>query len=269
MRSILVALLASTAFGLSSSPASAAGRSSRAFEVPLRGKTITLEIYEPSTGTARGTILMGSGDVGWVGLATSMAADLSGQGFLVVGINVRQYLKAFTDGSAHLTTADVQGDFHAIAGVLRADGLLHAPVIASGVSEGAALAVLAGADPHNHSWLDGVITMGLPEVAELAWRWSDFTAWITKRDAAEPSFQAHDFVGGVAPLPLAMIQSKRDEYVPESDYRRLLEHAHEPKRLTLIDASNHRVTDKHPELRAAYAAAIAWIASVRAAQEHS
>ena len=155
MRSILVAIVATIAVGLSCLPASAASRASRGLDVSVRGATITLAIYEPA-GAPRGTILMGSGDVGWVGLATTMAADLSGQGFYVVGLNVREYLDAFTSGSGHLTPADVQGDFHAIADALRAHGLLHAPVIASGVSEGAALAVLAAADTRNHAWLDGV-----------------------------------------------------------------------------------------------------------------
>ena len=59
-----------------------------------------------------------------------------------------------------------------------------------------------------------MITMGLPATAEIAWRWSDFTAWITKKDAAEPSFAARDYLGAIAPLPLAMIQSRKDEYVP-------------------------------------------------------
>src|SRR5436305_8729784 len=46
----------------------------------LRGKALTLAIYDPPR-AALGTIVMGSGDVGWVGVATSMARFLSDQGF--------------------------------------------------------------------------------------------------------------------------------------------------------------------------------------------
>ncbi len=35
---------------------------------------------------------MGSGDVGWVGTGVDVAKFLSAQGFVVVGVNVRQYL---------------------------------------------------------------------------------------------------------------------------------------------------------------------------------
>jgi type IV secretory pathway VirJ component len=230
--------------------------------MPLRGHTLPLALYRPD-GTPKGTIVMGSGDVGWVGLAVSMAQHLSSNGYMVVGVNVRAYLSAFTRGDAHLTPADIQDDFGELSRFLQERGLLARPVILSGVSEGAGLAVVAASAAANHAWVSGVITMGLPATSEVAWRWSDFTSWITKKNAAEPSVAATDFVGGISPVPLAMIQSTRDEYVPEPDYRAIDRAAREPKRLMLIDAANHRFTDRIPDLRRAYAEALAWIATVR------
>jgi fermentation-respiration switch protein FrsA (DUF1100 family) len=232
-------------------------------DVTIRGKTLTLAIDQPAA-PSRGTIVMGSGDVGWVGLAVSMADDLSARGYTVVGINVRQYLSAFTSGKSHLQVSDVAGDYRVIRDVLKQRRLLTHPVILSGVSEGAALAVLAASDPQNHDWVAGVITMGLPPTAELAWRWTDVGAWITKRDADEPSFAAKDVIAAVSPVPLFMIQSTKDEYVPKAEYDRLLLMAREPKTLVLIDASNHRFTDKRAELGAAYVSGLAWIAQVAA-----
>jgi len=228
-------------------------------DVDVRGKALTLAIDQPA-GQSRGTIIMGSGDVGWVGLAVSMADSLSAQGYTVVGINVRQYLSAFTSGKSHLLVSDIPGDYRIVRDVLKQRRLLGHPVILSGVSEGAALAVLAAADAGNHDWVDGVITMGLPPTAELAWRWTDVGAWITKRDADEPAFAPKDVIAAVSPVPLFMIQSTKDEYVPKAEYDRLLTMAHEPKKLVLIDASNHRFTDKREELGAAYVSGLAWIA---------
>ena len=99
--------------------------------------------------------------------------------------------------------------------------------------------------------------MGLPATIELAWRWSDFTSWITKKDSGEPSFAARDYLAAVSPLPLSMIQSTRDEYVTERDYRQLEAAARPPKQLALINAANHRFTDKIQELRATYLKALA------------
>src|SRR6476620_9519477 len=186
-------------------------------DFPLRGKVLTLTLYRPA-GPPRGTLVRGSGDVGWVGLAVSVAEDLCGQGYIVAGVNVRQYLSSFTQGKEHLTVADPPADFRALRDLLSGKQALQRPVVLSGVSEGAALAVLVASDAKNHEWVDGVITMGIPPSAEIAWRWTDFTAWITKGNAAEPSFAPWDFIGGVSPIPLAMIQSRTDEYVSEADY---------------------------------------------------
>lgn len=225
-----------------------------------RGKTLSLAIYHPIA-VQRGTILMAGGDVGWVGLAVTMAHHLAAHGYLVVGINVRQYLSAYTVGASHLTPAEIQRDYGDLSRYLNKRGLLKSPVIVSGVSEGAALAVLAAASPDNHSWIAGAITMGLPAVAEIAWRWSDFTTWITKKDASEPSVRARDYLASVSPVPLVMIQSTRDEYVPTTDYRDLESAARTPHQQVLIDATNHRFTDKIPELQKTYNSALVWISS--------
>jgi dienelactone hydrolase len=238
---------------------STAAHAAEKVDIPVRGKTLTLTLY-PSRTQSRGTIVMGSGDVGWVGLAASMAEELAAQGYTVVGLNVRQYLAAFTSGASHLQSTDVPGDFRFLINTLKQTRRLDSPIIVSGVSEGAALAVLASSDPSNHPWITGVITMGLPPTAELAWRWSDVGSWITKHDADEPSFAAKDVIATVSPVPLYMIQSSKDEYVPRIEWERLLAAAREPKKQILIDASNHRFTDKRAELSAAYAAGLAWIA---------
>lgn len=246
-------------FIFAASPVFAASAGER-LDMKLRDKTLALTVYRPQS-APKGTVIMGSGDVGWVGLAVTRARELASDGYTVIGLNIREYLSAFTTRSSHLSAADIQHDFNALSQFLSTRSLLARPVILSGVSEGAGIAVVAAAAPQNHQWIAGVITMGLPELSEIAWRWSDFTTWITKKDAAEPSVRATDFIGGIAPIPLAMIQSSTDEYVPESDYRAIERAAHEPKQLTLIAASNHRFTDKQPELRKAYAAALEWIAS--------
>ncbi len=230
----------------------------QAMSVAVRGKTLTLTVYRPA-GPPKGTVIMGSGDVGWVGVGVAMAEFLSGEGYVVAGVNVRQYLSVFTVGKSHLEPADPPIDYEAMAQFLKANKLLVDPVVVSGISEGASLAILAASSAKNHAWLRGVVTMGVPPTAELAWKWTDFTSWITKSDAREPSFAAKDFVASVSPLPIVMLQSRKDEYVPEADYRALEAQARAPKKLVLIDASNHRFTDRRKELRAEYLAALAWI----------
>jgi len=252
---MLLVVLAAMMAGVS--PVRAA--STERLDVTVRGRTITLTIYKPAT-APRGTILMASGDVGWVGLGVSMAEELSTNGYIVVGINARQYLAAFSAGKDSLRPTDVPGDYQILTDRLRDLHLLVRPVVVSGVSEGAAIAVLAASDPKNRAWMDGVLTIGLPATAELAWHWSDLWASAMKRDADEPSFNIVDFLPAVSPLPLFMIQSKKDEYTTPAEYERLRAVAREPKQQVVIDASNHRFTDRRRELGTAAAAGLDWIA---------
>jgi dienelactone hydrolase len=233
--------------------------SSERLDFPVRGKTLTMAVYRPAQAQPLGTVLMGSGDVGWVGLAADLSRFLSRKGYTVIGINVRQYLAAFTDGKVTLTTKEPPGDYESLFRFLVERKLVTPPIFVSGVSEGAALAVLAGASPQNRSWVSGVMTMGLPPTAELGWRWQDFTSWITKKDSSEPMFEPKWFVPAIAPLPLCMIQSTKDEYVSADDYRTFERVAGDPKKQVLIDASNHRFTDRRPELEAGVMGCLAWM----------
>jgi hypothetical protein len=237
----------------------AASAAEEHYDLKLRGKTITLEVYRSAQATALGTIFMGSGDVGWVGLAVDMAVYLSARGYTVIGVNARQYLGAFTSGKTTLTTSEPPGDYLAMFDFLVSKKLISPPVYVSGVSEGAALAVLAGAGAKNREWVKGVMTMGLPPTAELGWRWSDFTSWITKKDSDEPMFMPKEFVPAISPVPLCMIQSTKDEYVTEADYRLFERVAREPKKLVLINASNHRFTDRRNELQQEVLGCLAWM----------
>ena len=252
--------LAAVALAAVLAAAPAGATESRKVDVDVRGKTITLYVYQPPAGISpKGTIFMGSGDVGWVGLATTLADYLSDQGYVVAGVNVRHYLSAFTSGKDHVTVPQVPQDFRSFADALAKRGLLPPPVVLAGVSEGAALAVAAAAAPETHAWVHGVLTMGLPPDDELAFRWTDFTSWITKKPMNEPSFDPEAIIARVAPTPLFMIQSTKDEYVKESDYRRFEAAAKDPKKLVLIDAANHRFTDKIPELKSQILTGLAWI----------
>jgi alpha/beta superfamily hydrolase len=242
-------------------PSIAGAQVVRQVQFPLRGKVLDLNVYLPK-GTPKGTVLVGSGDVGWVGLGVEVAEFLQVQGYCAVGINVRQYLAVFTSPKGTMTTSDPQSDYAALMGFLRQRGTLWEPVIVSGLSEGAALAVQAASAAQNHAWLRGVITMGLPPTAEIGWRWADFTSWITKRDPNEPMFAPKDFIAAVAPVPLFMVQSTIDEYVTEADYRLFERLAQEPKRLVLIRASNHRFTDRKKELKDTLLAGLGWIAEM-------
>jgi fermentation-respiration switch protein FrsA (DUF1100 family) len=81
-----------------------------------------------------------------------------------------------------------------------------------------------------------------------------------KKDASEPSFTIAEFVPRVSPLPLFMVQSSKDEYITPAERERLRAIAREPKQMVLIDATNHRFSDRRRELGTTVAAGLDWIA---------
>jgi fermentation-respiration switch protein FrsA (DUF1100 family) len=228
-------------------------------DVVRRGHALPIELERPR-GAIRGTVIMASGDVGWVGLAVTLSRTLVDGGYVVAGLNTRQYLSVYTSGRVHLTPDDIAGDYVALCAALHANGLAPGGIVVAGVSEGAAFGVLAASTAAGHAAIAGVVTLGLPQVAEIAWRWTDFTSWITKRDADEPSITSREYLAKVAPLPIVMIQSTRDEYVSAADSTALEAAARAPKRRVLIDASNHRFTDRLPQVKDALLNALAWVA---------
>jgi alpha-beta hydrolase superfamily lysophospholipase len=222
--------------------------------IVIRGRTLTLRLYGK-----RGDppVIVSSGDGGWIHLAPHVAETLARAGFFVVGVDARAYLESFTSASATLRPEDEPGDYAAIAAYAANAGGVNPILI--GVSEGAGLSVLAATDPRTKAAIAGVIGLGLPDLNELGWRWKDAVIYVTHGVPNEPTFSTLAIVDRVAPVPLAAIHSAKDEFVPRAEIERVMERAKAPRRLWMIDAADHRFSDKLPELDARLLDAIAWI----------
>ena len=227
--------------------------SERTDQLALRGRRQTLHLY----GSPRGApVVLLSGDGGWIHLGPQVAQMLAARGFLVVGVDSRAYLESFTSATSALSEDDVAGDFRTLIGYAsRATG--QRPLLV-GISEGAALSVLAAADPSPPA-IAGVIAIGLGDRNELAWRWKDAVIYLTHAIPSEPTFSVLALADRVAPAPLAAISSSHDEYVPEGEIDRIMAAARAPKRLWMIDAADHRFSDRQEQLARCLAEAIAWV----------
>lgn len=225
-----------------------------AHQVMIRGHVQHLELYGPPNGTP---VIVSSGDGGWIHLGPHVAEMLGERGFFVVGFDVKAYLTGFTTETSTLRSADEPSDYKALAAF--ASATTGQKPILIGVSEGAGLSVLAATEPETRSALAGVIGLGLPDRNELGWRWKDSLIYLTHRPPNEPAFSAAARVGAIAPLPLALIQSTHDEFVPLSETQRIFSQAAQPKRLWVVDAVNHRFSNNLPEFDARLMEAIAWV----------
>jgi len=223
--------------------------------VVIRGRTQTLHTY--GTRGHGDPVILASGDGGWIHLGPHAARTLEAAGFFVVGVDARAYLHSFTSAVSPLQRADVAGDFRDIAEWAAAGSGKRAILV--GVSEGAGLSVLAASDARARSAMSGVVALGLPDVNELAWRWKDAVIYVTHGVPREPTFHVADVIAKVAPLPVAVIQSTRDEYVSLEAARALVALAGEPRRLWIVPAANHRFSGNLAELDRRLLDAVGWV----------
>ena len=63
----------------------------------------------------------------------------------------------------------------------------------------------------------------------------------------------------VTPAPLAAIHATKDEFVPLTEVRRIMDAAREPKRLWVVNASNHRFSDTLMEFDQRLMEAVDWV----------
>jgi fermentation-respiration switch protein FrsA (DUF1100 family) len=222
--------------------------------VTIRGQAQSLHVYGARGGIP---IIVSSGDGGWIHLGPHVAELLAAKGFFVVGFDVKAYLERFTSGKTTLRPEDEPSDYKVIAD-FAARGTTEKPILI-GVSEGAGLSVLAASDPRMKTEVAGVIGLGLPELNELGWRWKDALIYLTHRAPDEPTFSVSTIIDRVAPVPLGAIHSTHDEFVPVAEVQRVLERAHEPKKLWIINAADHRFSDNLAEFNQCLLEAITWI----------
>lgn len=225
--------------------------------VTIRGHDQWLRVY----GTRGGTpIIVSSGDGGWIHLAPHVAGLLAAKGYFVVGFDARAYLESFTNGTTTLRVEDEPGDYRALVDF--ATRGTRRKAVLMGISEGAGLSVLAATDPDMKETVAGVIGLGLSDLTELGWRWRDMVIYFTHGTPNEPTFSTAGLVYRMSPVPLAIIHSTHDEFVPIAEAKRVFGRAEQPKRFWTVKASNHRFSDNLQELDRCLLEAIGWISGV-------
>jgi fermentation-respiration switch protein FrsA (DUF1100 family) len=225
-------------------------------QVVLRGRAQDVYYFPAATKPSLGQVLFFPGDGGWRGFAVTVSKTMSEWGYDVYGVDTKHYLCTYTtDGG--LTEAQVASDLAELARSMGARPDRRFTLV--GWSEGAGLSLLAAAAENNRASFDGLVTMGLPEKNFLAWRWEDALTYVTKQRPNEPGFSSMDYMGKVSPLPVFMIQSMHDEYVPLDVAERLFLAAHEPRRFRPVSASDHRFSGNQQQFFEVLQEALRWI----------
>ena len=228
--------------------------------ITLRGQTQRLYFF-PGAATAPNQtphrILFAPGDGGWRGFAITIAEQLAAQGNDVYALDTKRYLASFTHGKSVLTPAAVMSDFHELAARLLTQP--HEKITLVGWSTGAGLTVLAATNEDKTAY-EGLIAVSLGKTNILGWRCVDNLSYLTGKPPHEPAFQTETYLPQVTPLPIFVIQSSNDQFIPNEDAEELFIQTRHPKRFTLIHAHDHSFNGKRAEFFTALQQGLHWIA---------
>jgi dienelactone hydrolase len=248
---IFLALFRSEAAAQSMIPVIKAGKNS----IVIRGERQKLFFYPGAGISPHHKVLFAPGDGGHRGFAITIAEKLAAMGYDVYALDTKHYLSSFT-GKTHLTEPEVMADFHFLRRQFINDA--DEKITLVGWSTGAGLAVLAAADDNKADY-DGLIAISLGKINILGWRWADNFTYLTGRMPKEPTFQTDQFLPKIAPLPVYVIQSSGDQFIPNEEAEALFVTTKRPKHFALIRANNHSFDGNRGEFFAALKRGIQWV----------
>ncbi|HKD92640.1 MAG TPA: AcvB/VirJ family lysyl-phosphatidylglycerol hydrolase [Terriglobales bacterium] len=225
-------------------------------ELTVRAHSQEIDFYPAASPGEHRTVLFVPGDGGCRGFAITITEELAKAGYDAFCLDTRRYLGSFT-GKQVLSPKEIASDFGAIARWVQ-QGKRESTLLV-GWSEGAGLGLAAMAEPPNQAIFDGLVAISTPEVNILAWHWTDIGASITHRPPHEPSFSSAEFVARVSPRPLFLIASTSDDYVSTEATRALFSRARAPKRLSIINARDHKYSGNTNAFFGALREALNWI----------
>jgi pimeloyl-ACP methyl ester carboxylesterase len=234
----------------------AALRFDRAFV--LNGYGMTLHLTRRPQSSGRPLLVYATGDGGWHRKDLDVYRQLVSWDYSAVGFSSPEYLKHLGK-SGTTRPLPLARDFEALISFAKAnlDLPLETPIILVGVSRGADLAVVAAGQGILRHELAGVVAVGLTKEEEYV-RWYERIAG-RPRARVPTMLEIYEYLPRLGPVPISVIQSTHDDYLPAAQARTLFGPDTDRRQLHPIESRNHSFTDARRELYDEIRASIAWI----------
>jgi pimeloyl-ACP methyl ester carboxylesterase len=209
---------------------------------------------------SRALVVLLTGDGGWRGADRAIFDALASSGYPLAGLRAPGYLEhlSYEPTSAHRVAADVESLVRETRDAL---GLRAShPVVLVGFSRGAGLVIAAvGHDERERDPdVDGVVAVGLTEEEEYVTHHRHH-ARPEERQRPAPMLQPYQHIAEMGALPVAVIQSTGDGYLPADAARRLFGPDGPWRRFVAIVSRNHTFSDARDELTRQVTDAVAWV----------
>jgi len=205
-------------------------------------------------------VLFATGDGGWRGKDKAAFERMTGWGYPLAGFSAPAYLRHIVRHMHAAGPADVARDYRRMIAAAKARlGIsASAPTVLVGVSRGSGLAVAAAGEPGLQRELAGIVAVALTREEEYVHR-------LTRKrrsPESEPELvmlDNYEYLPRLRSLPLAIIQSTHDDYLPAEEARRLLGPDSALRELHPIASKNHSFSDAREPLYAELRSSLAWV----------
>jgi len=208
-------------------------------------------------------VIFASGDGGLHGVSKAIYEHIAEQGHYVAAYSSREALARVKSSGKFLTFAEAAS---AITTLLReAKRLLDlpdsTPTIVSGCSRGASMVVFAAGEPSLKPQICGAVAMALTRESDYVTPPppAERDAYIKLDDKGGALL--YPALGRLGSIPIAVIQSTKDSYVPSAESRQLMGPDTPIRRLYEVKASNHSFGGGKDQLMHDLDEALNWIAS--------
>jgi hypothetical protein len=227
--------------------------------IVLNGHALRLHFANASADRSRPLLVYATGDGGWHRKDLAAYRHLVSSGDPIVGFDAHDYVTHL--GASEATTpARLAADYVRIIQAARAALNLPAdrPVVLVGVSRGAGLSVVAAGQRVLRPSISGVVAVALTREEEYV-KWFRRLRRRAPRGSAPVMVEVYEYLPRLADLPIAVVQSTRDNYLPAAAARALFGPDTPHRWFQPIVARNHSFGGARAQLYQAMLRSLDWI----------
>jgi hypothetical protein len=235
---------------------------SRPFDgsLTLNAHRLKMHFANPDVGPQQPLLLYTTGDGGWVRKDLALYRQIVSWGYPTAGFSAPDYLGHLQGEQGTTTPSRLGRDYEQI--IQFAATTLHmaagTPVILIGVSRGAGLDVVAAGQPRVRERLGGVVAVALTKEEEHV-RWFGRRLPLLRRPSARVMVELYSYLPLLGTLPVAVVQSTRDQFLPAKSAATLFGPETPTRRFRAIEAHNHSFGGARDEMYSAVREALEWI----------
>jgi hypothetical protein len=228
--------------------------------VLLHAHALRLHLANPHAPAQLPLIVFATGDGGWHRRDVDAWRHLVSWGYPAVGFDARDYVTHLEPPADTTTPSRLAADYAVI--ITAAREALHLasdrPVVLVGVSRGAGLSVVAAGQRAIRAELSGVLAVALTREEEYV-KWYRRLGRRGRSSRVAEMVQIYDYVPRLGDLPLAVVQSTHDNYLPASEARALFGPDTTHRRFAAVAARNHSFAGARDDLYRAMEESLEWI----------